>query len=97
LQAFDRIDYASSPFLGGSRKKHMALMAYQAKRLAESSLSDLANAARQWPEIILGLESQLAFERSAWLEMLMRYGQEWRHLLDGNSDLQSALGWDPGA
>lgn len=94
LQRFDRGDYASSVFEGGSQLRHFALMAYQAGQLVEFARSEnLPDIERLWPEVLLGWEGQLSLERLAWIAMLRRYGLEWRRLIDREPSLGARIGW----
>jgi hypothetical protein len=93
LEAFDRDDYLSSPFRGGQQLRHLSLMAFQAKQLAELTNYDLTQVAASWPEVVLGLDGQLSLERIEWLQMLHRYGLEWQKIVEGDPVLASRLGW----
>lgn len=94
LESFDRCDYLASPFKGGERLRHIRLMASQAKSLAALTDSDLARIGKRWPEIVLGLDGQASLDRVEWLQMLHRYGLEWRRIVAGNSALAARLGWE---
>ena len=92
LEAFDRDDYWASPFRGGDRLQIARLMAAQAKSLAKSP--EFTRAAAEWPELVLGLQGQLTLERTRWLNMLNRYGLEWRQMVAGDPSLANLLGWN---
>jgi len=93
LGEFDRIDYLSSPFRESRRLRYLALMAFQAKQLAEWITSDVEEAAEAWPELAVGLDGQLSLERIEWLNMLHRYGLEWQRIVAEGAALGARLGW----
>jgi hypothetical protein len=94
LEAFDRSDYANSPFKGGNRVEHLSQMAYQAKQFLHWATPERwDDATRLWPEIALGGEGQVSFSQIELLDMLRRYGAEWENLAANDPVIAQRIGW----
>src|SRR5207302_3810608 len=94
LQQFERTDYAESPFDGDDQSDQFQLMAYQARQIMDvMSDGSLAEAARLWPELVLGEEDLLSSDVVKRLGLLHRYAVEWRTLVEGNPALGALLRW----
>jgi hypothetical protein len=94
LQGFDRDDYLEFPFETGRRSKQLLLMAFQARQFIDSFPSgSVADIGRRWPEIALGDEGQLSFDRAGEVDMLRRYGLEWQSLVTADAAFAARIGW----
>ena len=97
LQEFDRRDYHSSPFRSHSVQHSGRLLPYQAWEFLESGGGAGEPWTEKWPELALDDPDPKELDRR--IQLMERYGAEWKSTMLGHPGLARAIGWplDPAA